>query len=321
MIYEKLRTVPTADELIDIAFRRALRSATMKKRVVEVQRTMVRASTEILSDRLLKTVHDFPNFDELSPFYSELTDILVGIDELRMSLSSLQWAGSQIQSIARETLRKMRSGDPVRLRKACYARISSIVHEVDGNLSFLNDARNILRKLPDISDVPTIVVAGYPNVGKSSFVRLVTAARPEIASYPFTTKGIYIGHFSRGGNEYQIIDTPGLLDRPLSDRNSIELQAITALRNVGNAALFLIDPAEHCGYPLTAQMRLLHEIEKTLEIPVVAVANKCDLPDFHGEWEYRISTATGDGVDDVVGRLVEVIGIESRTEIEKEEAS
>ena len=65
------------------------------------------------------------------------------------------------------------------------------------------------------------------------------------------------------------------------------------------------------------QMRLLREIEKTLEIPVVAVANKCDLPDFHGEWEYQISTATGDGVDDVVGRLVEVIG----TEIEKEEAS
>ncbi|RLG28640.1 GTP-binding protein, partial [Methanosarcinales archaeon] len=239
MIYEKLRTVPTADELIDLAFRRALRSATAKKRTIEVQRTMVRASTEILSDRLLKTVHDFPNFDELSPFYSELTDILVGIDELRMSLSSLQWAGNQIQLIARETLRKMRSGDPVRLRKACYARISSIVHEVDGNLSFLNDARNILRKLPDISDVPTIVVAGYPNVGKSSFVRYVTDARPEIASYPFTTKGIYIGHFSRGGKQYQIIDTPGLLDRPLHDRNNIELQAITALRNVGTAALFL----------------------------------------------------------------------------------
>ena len=308
MIYERLRTVQTADELLDQAFRRAVRSAMSGSgRVVNIQRAMIQAVSDVLSDRLLRIVQDFPNFDELSPFYSELTDIIVGTDQLRMSLSSVHWAGNMVRSLAREALQKTRRDDPVRTRKAYYARISSIVHEVDGNLRFLNDARNKLRKLPDISDVPTIVVAGYPNVGKSSFVRRVTDAKPEIATYPFTTKGIYIGHFTHDGLRYQVVDTPGLLDRPLSDRNEIELQAITALNHVGDVVLLLIDPSEHCGYPLTAQINMLHEIEKTLAIPVIVAANKCDLDDFHGEWEYRISAETGDGMDDVMRRVIEVI--------------
>jgi len=198
MIYERLRTVSTADELLDQAFRRAVRSAMSGSgRVVNIQRAMIQTVSDVLSDRLLRIVHDFPNFDELSPFYSELTEIIVGTDQLRMSLSSVHWAGDMVRSLARESLQKTKHDDPVRVRKAYYARISSIVHEVDGNLRFLNDARNKLRKLPDISDVPTIVVAGYPNVGKSSFVRRVTDAKPEIATYPFTTKGIYISPHTR----------------------------------------------------------------------------------------------------------------------------
>jgi len=75
--------------------------------------------------------------------------------------------------------------------------------------------------------------------------------------------------------------------------------------------LLLIDPSEHCGYPLTAQTSMLHEIEKMLAIPVIVAANKCDLDDFHGEWEYPISAETGDGVDGVMRRVIEII--DSRT--------
>ncbi|KAF5412085.1 MAG: GTPase [Euryarchaeota archaeon] len=314
MIYERLRTVPTADELLDQAFRRALRPAKAGKGrgVVSIQRSMVQTVADVLSVRLLKTVHDFPNFDELSPFYYELTETIVGIERLKMSLASVQWAGNKVRSIARDYQKKMKYGDPVHIRKQAYARIASIVNEVDENLRFLNDARGKLRKLPEISGVPTIIVAGYPNVGKSSFVRRVTDAKPEIATYPFTTKGIYIGHFYRDKMRYQVVDTPGLLDRPLDSRNAIELQAISALKHVGDLVLLLIDPAEHCGYPLTAQLSLLHGIEQTLAIPVLAVANKCDLADFHGEWEYKISTETGYGVNDVVQRAIEIMGVSGR---------
>ena len=51
----------------------------------------------------------------------------------------------------------------------------------------------------------------------------------------------------------------------------------------------------------------MHEIEKTLTIPVIVAANKCDLADFPGELEYRISAEIGDGVDDVMQRVVVVI--------------
>ncbi|MEA3323899.1 MAG: hypothetical protein U9Q37_02010 [Euryarchaeota archaeon] len=74
-----------------------------------------------------------------------------------------------------------------------------------------------------------------------------------------------------GGLRYQVVDTPGLLDRPLSYLNEIELQAITALNHVDDVVLLLIDPSEHCGYPLTARTNMFREIEKTLAIPV----NRC----------------------------------------------
>ena len=49
--------------------------------------------------------------------------------------------------------------------------------------------------LPLICDVPrTLIVAGYPNVGKSSFVNKVTRANVEVQPYAFTTKSLYVGH-------------------------------------------------------------------------------------------------------------------------------
>jgi len=90
------------------------------------------------------------------------------------------------------------------------SRLADIVEQVDDHLLYINKSRNDLRDLPEINpDEPTIVVAGYPNVGKSSFVNNITNARGETASYPFTTKGIGVGHFERDHLRYQIVDTPG----------------------------------------------------------------------------------------------------------------
>ena len=172
---------------------------------------------------------------------------------------------------------------------------------------FLNDARNKLKDLPDIKDEPTIVVAGYPNVGKSSFVARVSSAKPEIARYPFTTKGVLIGHFTRKKNRYQVIDTPGLLDRPLDERNAIELQAISALRYVGEVLLFIIDPSEECGFTMAEQEKLLDEVRHTVNIPVLVVANKIDMPHGKARADMQMSTLTGEGVAAVKDRLVEML--------------
>ena len=248
----------------------------------------------------------------MPPFYLELAEILVGVDEMKMNLASVQWAGNKIHEMARTYVGMMRDAEDAKVvRKQAFGRISSIVDSIDGNLRFLNEARNKLRKLPAIDDSPALVIAGYPNVGKSSFVALVSSARPEIAPYPFTTKGLAVGHFTREGIRYQVIDTPGLLDRPLEERNEIELQAISALKHVGKAVLYIIDPSETCGYTLEKQMHLLLEIKKEFAVPMLVVANKVDIAAPVEGADMSMSTLTGESVNAVLDRLVELLKEES----------
>ena len=313
MIFEKIPTVPTSEELLNKSFKRAAR-AKHGKRILDrasklkAEESMLLTAAHILSDNLINIVRKFPSFDTMPPFYLELADIIVGVEEMKMNLASVQWAGTKINEMSRKYVGMMRNADDAKVvRKAAFGRISSIVDSIDGNLRFMNDARNKLRKLPEIGEGPAIVVAGYPNVGKSSFVALVSTARPEIASYPFTTKGLAVGHFEKNKIRYQIIDTPGLLDRPLEERNEIELQAISALRHVGKVMLFIIDPSETCGYTLEKQMHLLEEIKKEFGIPMIVAANKTDISKTAEKTDMSMSTLTGDGVEAVLERLLEMI--------------
>src|SRR3972149_7328506 len=294
MIFEKVPTVPTSEDLLDKSFRRAAR-AKHGKRILDrasklkAEESMLLTAANILSDNLINVVRKFPSLDQVPPFYLELADTLVGVEEMKMNLASVQWAGNKINEMARKYVGMMRSAEDAKVvRKQCFGRISSIVDSIDGNLRFLHAARNKLRKLPEVGEGPTIVVAGYPNVGKSSFVALVSSARPEIAPYPFTTKGLAVGHFERNRIRYQVIDTPGLLDRPLQERNEIELQAILALKHVGKVILYILDPSETCGYTLEKQMHLLEEIKKEFGIPMLVAANKTDISATAGGQDIRM---------------------------------
>ncbi|HZD44095.1 MAG TPA: GTPase, partial [Methanomicrobiales archaeon] len=143
---------------------------------------------------------------------------------------------------------------------------------------------------------------GYPNVGKSSFIRLVSTAEPEIASYPFTTKGIILGHRSLKRERIQFVDTPGILDRPMEERNPIERQALSALMNIADTVLFILDASETCGYSLEEQCRLLAEVEEMVKVPVVVVVNKADIQPLPGYM--NMSTETREGVEGVLDTLL-----------------
>ncbi len=303
-MFERLPTIPTSQELIDKAFRRASRA--------KDDESKVQIAGNILSDNLVNLVRKFPSFENVPPFYREMADIIAGVDEMRVSLSHLHWASRQIRKISREFVtrikRSRRSQDQnsALQRRAAFGRISSIMRAIEKDLLFLNEARNRLRKLPAINPAqPTILIAGYPNVGKSSFIILVTDARPEIASYPFTTREIHVGHFQRGEQRYQVVDTPGLLDRPLLERNKIERQALAAMSHLSGVILFILDPSEHCGYPLESQLRLMEDLRGWIRLPVLVVANKTDLRRYAGLPE--MSTATGQGVKEVQDMLVSLL--------------
>lgn len=58
----------------------------------------------------------------------------------------------------------------------------------------------------------------------------------------------------------QVVDTPGILDHPLEDRNTIEMQAITALAHLRAAVLYVMDLSEQCGHTLQEQLELFNNI-------------------------------------------------------------
>ena len=222
--FESLPTTPYADELIDKAFSRAARAGRAKSGV-DAQQSMLMTAANIISDNLENVVTAWPDFDALDPFYDNLADAIVGADDLRQHLNEVGWASRKATDIRQEYERRLHGEEETarKLRKQAFARLADVVEEIDDDLRAVSEAREQLRDLPDIRpDEPTIVVAGYPNVGKSSFVNSVTRASNEEATYPFTTTQIHVGHVEHDHIRYQLIDTPGLLDRPPEERNDVE---------------------------------------------------------------------------------------------------
>ncbi|RZV11769.1 nucleolar GTP-binding protein [Natrinema hispanicum] len=320
MIFEDLPTTPTSEELIDKAFSRAARAGKAKGGL-EAQQSMLQTAANIISDNLENVVTAWPDFEyDAHPFYYELADAIVDVDELRQSLSEVMWASRKAREIHEEYQPRLRKTDvdtARKHRKQAFARLADIVEQIDDDLLYINESRNDLRDLPEINpDEPTIVVAGYPNVGKSSFVNDVTSARGETASYPFTTKGIGLGHFERDHIRYQIVDTPGLLDRPPQDRNAIESQAVSAIEHLADCMLVMVDPTGECGYPIDSQLELRDSIAAQFEdVPVLTVANKADrfeaddLDDAVAA-DYTMSVTTDSNVETVLEAAVEAIGYE-----------
>ena len=307
--FSRIPTVMDADEIVDTAFRRASKitihhpDAFSRLRATEIARVRsVQNSTQAILTRYVKK---FPSFDGLPAFYQELVQLLVDLDRVRKALGSLQWAGKRVEEIGDEAVRSIKRAahgpQVMEAKSQAYGRIASILKQVDPHLKHLDASRQALRRLPVIEwEVPTVVVAGYPNVGKSSLVRKVSTGTPEVANYPFTTKGVVVGHFDHRFVRHQIVDTPGLLDRDLSERNAIEMQAIHALRHLGDVIVFLVDPSEHCGYPLDVQLKLLDDTRKAFpDTPFVVAESKSDLKRA-GVGEVAFSSETGEGIADVM---------------------
>jgi nucleolar GTP-binding protein len=304
---EKIPTVPTADEVMDRSLRRAAAKMKEKKNKERADKEFVMAIAASLHGRLVKVIRSFPEFETLPPFYRDLVEILFGLEKLRMALGGVGWAAKNTRRVGGEMSREIRwSADTRGVRKRAVARLSSIVHRADKDLRFLNEVRNTLRVLPVLTDEFTVVVAGYPNVGKSSFIRRVSTAEPEVASYPFTTKGIIIGHRRTGRSGVQFVDTPGILDRPPGERSPIERQAVSALMHAAQAVLFILDPSERCGYPVENQLALLEEVKAMIGVPMVVAVNKADMKGMEGY--LNMSTLTGEGVDEVLDALLKLQG-------------
>ncbi len=298
---KKLPTVLTAEELLDKAFGRASKVGGKNPRERAINK--LATVSNVLRDYFNKIIKSHPSYENLPDFYREMIDLTVGVRRIKKALASLNWANEMIQKIINKSVREIKGGkNPVQVLRSAYGRISSIIEQIDEELRFLNDLKRRLREIPALTDEPTVVVAGYPNVGKSSFVAKVSSVKSEVASYPFTTKQIHVGYIElERGRRIQIIDTPGLLDRPLEKRNEIEKKAILCLKHIADCILFIIDPT----MDLEPQLKLLEEIKENFDVPVIVAYSKADLHDKKDLPAF--SSVTGEGIDDIIEKIREVL--------------
>merc|ERR1712088_414305 len=186
-------------------------------------------------------------------------------------------------NVSRDYVRLLKYGDSLyrckQLKRAALGRMATIMKRQTQNLAYLEQVRQHLSRLPSIDpNTRTIIICGFPNVGKSSFINKITRADVEVQPYAFTTKSLYVGHTDHKYLRWQVIDTPGILDHPLEERNTIEMQAITALAHLRAAVLYFVDPSEQCGYSLEAQKALFDNIRPLFaNKPLLVVANKADI--------------------------------------------
>ena len=140
----------------------------------------------------------------------------------------------------------------------------------------------------ELKTVADVALVGYPSAGKSSLIAAMSAARPKIADYPFTTLHPNLGVVQAGETRYTIADVPGLIEGASKGKGL----GLEFLRHVERCAalLHVLD----CGTleanrdPITDLDKILHELREyevpegqvpLAERPQLIALNKVDMPD------------------------------------------
>uniref|UniRef100_A0A3Q2V632 Nucleolar GTP-binding protein 1 n=1 Tax=Haplochromis burtoni TaxID=8153 RepID=A0A3Q2V632_HAPBU len=288
--FKKIMVVPTAKDFIDVTLSKTQRKTpTVVHKHYQIHRIRhfymrkVKFTQQNYHDRLTQILADFPKLDDIHPFYADLMNVLYDKDHYKLALGQLNIAKNLIDNVAKDYVRLMKYGDSLyrckQLKRAALGRMCTILKRQKSSLEYLEQVRQHLSRLPSIDpNTRTLLLCGYPNVGKSSFINKVTRADVDVQPYAFTTKSLFVGHMDYRYLRWQVVDTPGILDHPLEERNTIEMQAITALAHLRAAVLYVMDVSEQCGHTLQEQLELFNSIRPLFaNKPLIIVANKCDV--------------------------------------------
>ncbi len=215
----------------------------------------------------------------MEEFYLEVIKI-AGIDNYVERVNKLRRRLRIIDKLSDQYRVKVKYSSDVKEAKALFreyvGRVLSVIRRSDEELSKVREAVIVLSKMPCFEDLPTIVVAGMPQTGKSTLVGRISSAKPKVSQFPFTTKDVILGHIVVGEVKLQIVDTPGILDRPFNELNTIEQKAYVAIKYLADLVFFLIDALE-TYYSLQSQLKLLSNIINEFGInKVVVLINKID---------------------------------------------
>ena len=158
-----------------------------------------------------------------------------------------------------------------------------------------------------------VALVGFPNAGKSTLISRISAARPKIADYPFTTLEPHLGVVRIGDRELTVADIPGLIEGA-SEGRGLGHQFLRHIERA-RALVVLVDlAAEDAGghTPGEQERILLQELgayrPELLERPRLVVGSKVDDPRADPMWEGEmISAITGEGLRPLVGRMADLV--------------
>ena len=182
-------------------------------------------------------------------------------------------------------------------------------------------------------------LVGLPNAGKSTLLRRISAAKPTVANYPFTTLVPCLGVVERGQHRFVVADIPGLVEGAsegigLGDRFLRHIERTRVIAHVldaGNAAMEERDLMEDYETVREELRRYRPELLERSELIVLnkvdLMSNRDELKSLEAEFSSRgrrvlvISGATGEGVGALVGAMAQLHEHEKQVALEAEEAS
>ena len=184
------------------------------------------------------------------------------------------------------------------------------------------EAQEIVVKL-DLKVLADVGLVGYPNAGKSTFLSVVSNARPKIADYPFTTLTPQLGVVNLSyGKTLVIADIPGLIEGA-ADGAGLGHSFLKHLERT-RVLIHVVDTSGTDGRDPISDIEIVNQelaqySEELAALPQVIAANKMDLEDaraFYPELEayckekgypiYPISAATGQGIQDLLNKVVQI---------------
>ncbi|PSS10087.1 Nucleolar GTP-binding protein [Actinidia chinensis var. chinensis] len=287
--FQKLPMVMPSVDIISSALRKAKRVSPTKGIANAAKRERNKGAKQL--DALMKELavplrtykENFPNKKSLHPYERSLIELTLGdgnyeevlgkVDALRKKVTSV---GKEHASLCAKSTSKREAEE--RLSKGMEKLEEIFGHEGKAVDNLLNIAKT-LRAMPVVDlEIPTLCLVGAPNVGKSSLVRILSTGKPEICNYPFTTRGILMGHIVFNYQNFQVTDTPGLLRRPDDDRNNLEKLTLAVLSYLPTAVLYVHDLSGECGTSPSNQFFIYKEVRKRFSNHLwLDVVSKCDL--------------------------------------------